>query len=72
VQVVVYPPAKSFYELLTDEFSGNGDQMALSRFVSDNLPKAELEAVRVLRGPAAMFRPGELLALMPYTFLRGR
>ena len=25
VEVVVYPPRKSFYELLSDQFSGSGD-----------------------------------------------
>ncbi len=70
VQVVVYPPARSFYELLTEEMSGAGQQAALSRWLSANLSKGELEILRVMRGPTAMFRRGELLALMPSTFLR--
>ena len=32
--------------------------------------RASLEALRLLRGPFAMFRRGEPLALMPVTFLR--
>ncbi len=35
-----------------------------------NFSKGELEALRVVRGPFAMFRRGEILALMPFTFLR--
>ena len=31
---------------------------------------ASCEALRALRGPFAMFRRGEPLALMPFTFLR--
>jgi hypothetical protein len=38
--------------------------------VSANLSTAELEALRTLRGPFAIFRRGEPLALMPFTFLR--
>ena len=32
--------------------------------------EAEIEALRTLRGPHALFRRGEPLALMPFTFLR--
>jgi hypothetical protein len=35
-----------------------------------NLSHAEIEALRALRGPLTLFRPGEVLALMPFTFLR--
>ena len=70
VEIVVYPPRKSFYELLSDEFSGSSDQTAIGGWLSANLSKGELEALRVMRGPTALFRRGELLALMPFTFLR--
>ena len=70
VELVVYPPRKSFYELLTDQFSGSSDQVAMSRWLSSNLSKGELEALRIMRGPLTMFRRGEPLALMPMTFLR--
>ena len=70
VELVVFPPRKSFYELLTDQFSGASDQIAMSRFLSANLSKGELEALRIMRGPLTMFRRGEPLALMPMTFLR--
>jgi len=70
VELVVFPPRKSFYELLTDQFSGASDQVAMSRWLSANLSKGELEALRIMRGPLTMFRRGEPLALMPMTFLR--
>jgi hypothetical protein len=35
-----------------------------------NLTKGELDALRMLRGPIAIFHRGEPLALMPSTFLR--
>ena len=38
--------------------------------LSMNLTAGEIEALRVIRGPLALFRRGEPLALMPVTFLR--
>jgi protease-4 len=73
VEIVVYPPRKSFYELLSEQFSGSSDSLqaaALSAWMHSNLSKGEIEALRAIRGPLSMFRPGEILALMPFTFLR--
>ena len=70
VELVVYPPPKSFYQLLTEQFSGGGEQMAMSAWLSANLSKGELQALRVMRGPLTMFRRGEPLALMPMTWVR--
>jgi protease-4 len=75
VELVVYPPRKSFYELLTEQFSGSSDQSGMSQVMTStwlnaNLSKGELEALRVMRGPLTMFRRGEPLALMPMSFLR--
>jgi protease-4 len=70
VELVVFPPRKSFYELVADQFNGSGDQAAVSTWLAGNLSKGELEALRVMRGPLTMFRRGEPLALMPMTFLR--
>jgi protease-4 len=70
VELVVFPPRKSFYEILSDQFGGASDQAAVSAWLSANLSKGELDALRLMRGPLATFRRGELLALMPLTFLR--
>jgi protease-4 len=73
VEIVVYPPRKSFYELLSEQFNGSSDSLqaaALSAWMHTNLSKGEIEALRAIRGPLSMFRPGEILALMPFTFLR--
>jgi protease-4 len=73
VEVVVYPPKKSFYEILTDQFGGSGEStesVAVGRWLTTNLSVGELDALRAIRGPLAMFRRGEPLALMPFTFLR--
>ena len=69
VQLVVYPEPKSFYELVT-EFSGARAEAAVGTWLQNNLSAGERDALRMLRGPATLFRRGELLALMPFTFLR--
>jgi protease-4 len=70
VELVVYPPRRSIYEMLSEELSGAGGQAAVGAWVSRNLSAGDLAALRALRGPTAMFRRGEPLALMPFTFLR--
>src|SRR5262245_29784173 len=68
VQLVVYPAPKTFYEIVS-QFSG-ARQQAASLWMSMNLSATEREAMRLLRGPGALFKRGELLALMPSSFLR--
>src|SRR5262245_25388516 len=71
VEIVVYPPRKSFYELVTEQLSGSGSEsIAFSEWLNANLSKGELDVLRTMRGPLALFRRGEVLALMPFTFLR--
>ena len=72
VELVVYPPRKSFYELLSDQVSGSSEIQAAAAgsWLEANLSKGEIEAIRIMRGPFAMFHRGEILALMPSTFLR--
>jgi protease-4 len=69
VELIVYPPRKSFYELLSEQLSGSGESMAVRAWLDANLSAGEIEALRIMRAPG-MFRRGELLALMPFTFLR--
>jgi protease IV len=70
VEIVIYPPRKSFYELLSDQLSGTGESAAVSAWLNASLSKGELEVLRSMRGPLTLFRRGEILALMPFTFLR--
>jgi len=69
VELAVYPPRKSFYELLTEQFSGGGESLRVGTWIRTHLSAGEVELLRALRGPA-LFRRGEVLALMPFTFLR--
>jgi protease-4 len=70
VEIVVYPPRKNFYELLSEQFSGGNDSAAVAAWLNANLSKGELDVLRTVRSPLGLFRRGEPLALMPYTFLR--
>ena len=69
VEMVVYPPRKTLYELVSEEFSSSAQASAMKVLASD-LSSAELEILRAIRGPLTMFRRGEILALMPFQFLR--
>ena len=70
VEIQVYPAPKSFYELVSDTINGTGTGMAMGQWLNANLTAGELDALRVMRGPLALFRRGEPLALMPFQFLR--
>jgi protease-4 len=67
VQIVVYPPRRTLYEVLTSELTGEDSAAA---WLASRLTGADIEALRALRGPFAPFRRGEPLALMPFTFVR--
>jgi protease-4 len=70
VEMVVYPPRRSVYEMLSDQLNGTNESVEVARWLSASLSKGELEVLRTMRGPLAIFRRGEPLALMPFTFLR--
>jgi len=70
IELIVYPPRKSFYELVTDQVGGSAESRAVGAWLQANLSRSELEVLRTMRGPLGLFRRGEALALMPFTFLR--
>jgi protease-4 len=70
VELVVYPPRKSFYEILSEQINGTNQSLEVGRWLSASFSKGELEVLRTMRGPLVMFRRGEPLALMPFTLLR--
>ena len=57
VELIVYPPRKSFYELMSDQFSGAGDSMAVSSWMTANLSKGELEGAAHHARPAVAVPP---------------
>jgi protease-4 len=65
VELVVYPPRRTLYEALAQQFGSSGVTL-LARLMGG----AEARAVGALTAPVRMFRRGEPLALMPWTFVR--
>jgi protease-4 len=64
VELVVYPRRRSLFEAIGNQFGGGANVWtALTQ-------GAEMRAVAALTAPARLFRRGEPLALMPYTFIR--
>jgi len=68
VQVVVYPPRRSVYEMLAQamQLESRHDLLAAAAL----LPADERRALGVITAPMRLFRRAEPLALMPYAFLR--
>jgi protease-4 len=66
VEIVVYPPKKSFYELVADPF-GRGDSMSA---LGALLGVSDRRALLTLTAPLRVFRRGEPLAIMPNVFVR--
>jgi protease IV len=66
VQLVIYPPRRTLYQLVSPfggTWSGPGSLWPL-------LSDADREAMTQVTQPLRLFRPGEPLALMPYVFVR--
>jgi protease-4 len=68
VELVVYPPRKSFYELFRQPFGS--EQMRISSLLSALAGPGERRAIAELTAPARLFRPGEPLTLMTDVFVR--
>jgi protease IV len=66
VEIVVYPPRRSVYELLSEGFRADGGD-SLLRVLA--LPADERRAIGTLAAPL-LFRTGEPLALMPAMLVR--
>jgi protease-4 len=66
VELVSYPPRRSLYEAITEPLRGNATLGIWNMLTGGG----EARALAALTAPARLFRRGEPLALMPYTFLR--
>ena len=69
VELIDFPRPKSFYEMVSETLSGSSEA-AVRGWMSTNLSADEVTMLRALRGGTAMFRRGEPLALMPFTYVR--
>ncbi len=70
VQLVTYPEPMGLYELLSEQLSGGASASVVESWMSTRLSGGERELLRNLAGPATLFRRGEMLALMPFAFVR--
>ena len=66
VQLVVYPERRNFFDALSEQFGGTGSAGMWSMLAGTS----ERRAVAALSAPTRLFRRGEPLALMPFTFVR--
>jgi protease-4 len=73
VELVVYPPRRSFYEVLADELSAPVGRLRTA-YTSDALLELlgprERRALAAVLAPSRLFRSGQVLAHMPYVFVR--
>ena len=73
VELVVFPPRRSVYEVLADELQSPLRRMQ-ERYTADALVQLlgprERTALAALLAPARLFRSGQVLAHMPYVFVR--
>jgi protease-4 len=67
VELVVYPPKKSFYEVLADPLGRNTEGLGAIRAL---LGLSDRQVLNTLTAPLRVFRRGEPLAIMPNVFVR--
>jgi protease-4 len=69
VELVIYPPRRSFYEVLSETIESPTQRSASEAIVSLLGPR-DRKLLAALLAPSRLFRSGEMLAHMPYVFLR--
>jgi protease-4 len=67
VELVMYAPRRSFYEALSEQIGRSSAGLGIWSAVTGGL---EQRAVGAVSAPVRLFRRGEPLALMPWTFVR--
>ena len=73
VELVVYPPRRSVYEVLADELQspiGRMQERSAADALMQLLGPRERRALAAVLAPARLFRSGQVLAHMPYVFVR--
>jgi len=69
VELVIYPPRRSFYEVLSDSFESPVERSTAESILTLLGPR-DRKALAAMLAPSRLFRSGEMLAHMPYVFLR--
>jgi protease-4 len=70
VELVTFPPRRSFYDLLASQLGGGGASEGESWRLAALLGVGERRAIGIASAPLRLFHAGEPLALMPYGILR--
>jgi protease IV len=72
VELVIYPPRRSFYEVLTESLEQTPvrETRSAAEALVMLLGPRDRAALAALLAPSRLFRAGEILAHMPYVFLR--
>ncbi|HYB93706.1 MAG TPA: signal peptide peptidase SppA [Vicinamibacterales bacterium] len=73
VELVAYPPRRSFYEVLADGLTapvGRWRAASTSEALLQLLGPRERRTMAALLAPSRLFRSGQVLAHMPYVFVR--
>jgi protease-4 len=68
VETVTYPRRRTFYEALSDQFGGSSSGVSLVRALTGS--RGPGRAIASATAPGRLFRRGEPLALMPFSFVR--
>jgi protease-4 len=73
VELVVYPPRRSFYEVLSESLeqpTTARQTMSAAEAILTLLGPRDRNVLAAILAPSRLFRSGEVLAHMPYVFLR--
>jgi protease-4 len=73
VELVVYPPRRSFYEVLSESFeqpTATRHATSTAEAIAALLGPRDRSVLAAILAPSRLFRSGEVLAHMPYVFLR--
>ncbi|HEX6164269.1 MAG TPA: signal peptide peptidase SppA [Vicinamibacterales bacterium] len=73
VELVPYPPHRTFFEVLTDELSSPAGKLRAATApaaLMELLGPRERRALAAVLAPSRLFRSGQVLAHMPYVFVR--
>jgi protease-4 len=72
VELVIYPPRRSFYEVLSESFEQTPARQSTStaEAIMTLLGPRDRAVLAAILAPSRLFRSGEVLAHMPYVFLR--
>jgi hypothetical protein len=70
VETVIYPRRRTFYEALSDQFGRSSGSSSLSLLRALTGVRGPGRAIASATAPGRLFRRGEPLALMPFSFVR--